>query len=250
MAVAYGRLTRVAIPPTGVFGTLKPAHVPFVWAHRGDTTGGARENTLEAFAAAAGAACDGVELDVRRTADNALVVHHDEIVEGVGPIPSCTVADLPDWLPLLDAALDACAGMTVNVEIKNSPLDEGWDPDGSLAAQVVEAVAGREGIVISAFHLGTVVAARNAGAGACGWLLSSKVDPVASVAVAADHGLVAVHPWHEAVTADVVTAAHTAGLAVHTWTADAPTDVARLAALGVDAIITNTPAPVIAQLRA
>jgi len=34
----------------------------------------------------------------------------------------------------------------------------------------------------------------------------------------------------------------TQGYFVHTWTVDAPSEIAALSALGVDAIITNTPA--------
>jgi len=37
----------------------------------------APENTVEAFVAAGALGADGVELDVHRTADGALVVHHD-----------------------------------------------------------------------------------------------------------------------------------------------------------------------------
>ncbi len=39
----------------------------------------------------------------------------------------------------------------------------------------------------------------------------------------------------------MVAAAHAHGLRVHTWTVDRPEDVAALAAIGVDAIITNVP---------
>ncbi|MEE9472681.1 MAG: glycerophosphodiester phosphodiesterase, partial [Acidimicrobiia bacterium] len=43
-----------------------------ILGHRG-ASAHARENTLEAFALAAEQGADGVELDVRRTADDALV---------------------------------------------------------------------------------------------------------------------------------------------------------------------------------
>ena len=47
-----------------------------VIGHRGASRA-ERENTLEAFHAAVAQGADGVELDVRRTADGALAVHHD-----------------------------------------------------------------------------------------------------------------------------------------------------------------------------
>jgi glycerophosphoryl diester phosphodiesterase len=42
--------------------------------------------------------------------------------------------------------------------------------------------------------------------------------------------------------------AHARGLEVHVWTVDEPADVTAMAALGVDVIITNEPAAVLAQL--
>ncbi len=64
---------------------------------------------------------DGVELDVRRTQDGALVVHHDADLPGVGPIARLAVAELPPEVPLLEAALNACGPLTVNIEVKNLP---------------------------------------------------------------------------------------------------------------------------------
>ena len=46
----------------------------------------APENTLAAFAQARELGADGVELDVRRTADGVLIVHHDPESTGVGLI--------------------------------------------------------------------------------------------------------------------------------------------------------------------
>ena len=54
-----------------------------VFAHRGCTEG-FTENTLEAFAEARRLGADGVELDVRLTADGALAVHHDAEIPGLG----------------------------------------------------------------------------------------------------------------------------------------------------------------------
>jgi glycerophosphoryl diester phosphodiesterase len=44
------------------------------------------------------------------------------------------------------------------------------------------------------------------------------------------------------VTGAFVRAAQRRGQAVHVWTVDAPTDMARMIAVGVDALITNEPA--------
>ena len=54
---------------------------PLVLAHRGASRAAA-ENTPEAFRLALALGADGVELDVRRAADGALVVHHDPVLNG------------------------------------------------------------------------------------------------------------------------------------------------------------------------
>src|SRR5271155_1986014 len=104
-----------------------------VFAHRGCTQG-FRENTVDAFAEARRLGADGVELDVRLTADGALAVHHDAEIPGVGTIAELEVADLPVHVPLLADVLAVCEGMVVNVEIKNAPQDPGWDPGEAVGA--------------------------------------------------------------------------------------------------------------------
>ena len=70
-----------------------------VFAHRGFHLA-ERENTLAAFAAALEIGVDGVELDVRRTLDGVLVVHHDPDV-GSLDIALSTRSDLPEYVPTL-----------------------------------------------------------------------------------------------------------------------------------------------------
>src|SRR5271156_1966051 len=111
-----------------------------VLAHRGGT-GPWRENTLDAFAGALGQGADGVELDVRRTADGRLVVHHDAQIEGTGAIHALRARDLPPWVAGLEEALETCAGAAVNVEVKNAPVEAGFDPAETLAAEVVRTLA-------------------------------------------------------------------------------------------------------------
>ena len=68
-------------------------------------------------------------------------------------------------MPLLDAALDACAGLTVNIEIKNLPGEPGFDPTTRWPTEVADLViaTGREsGVVISSFWPGTLEAVRDA----------------------------------------------------------------------------------------
>ena len=106
-----------------------------VIAHRGASRA-ERENTLEAFRRAGLMGADAVELDVRRTADGAMAIHHDASLSDGRLICELQAADLPAHIPLLSAALDACEGMWVNIEIKNHPADADFDASDSLAAKV------------------------------------------------------------------------------------------------------------------
>ncbi len=125
-----------------------------VVAHRG-AHANVRENTLAAFVEAVSLGVAGVELDVRRTLDGALVVHHDATVEFLR-ISQSPARDLPGYVPHLDHVLSTCSDVMVNVEIKNSPDEPDYDSSGSLADAVVACVAASATrVVVSCFDLAT-----------------------------------------------------------------------------------------------
>lgn len=237
-----------------------------VLGHRG-TGVGPGENTLESFAEAVRLGADGVELDVRRTADGALAVHHDAVVAGLGPLAELRVRDLPPHVPLLDAALDAVPAAVVNIEVKNVPGEPGFDPDElagrQTAAVVVERLAGgRTGadsrarrpagsLIVSSFTPATLDAVLAAAPEVpVGLLTLPGADQEQALALAAERGYLALHPHHQAVTADLVAAAHQAGLSVNTWTVDDPERAVWLVGAGVDALITDRVAEVVAAVEA
>jgi glycerophosphoryl diester phosphodiesterase len=223
-----------------------------VYAHRG-ATGPAVENTVEAFLEARRLGADGVELDVRRSADGALVVHHDPVLPGIGPVGDILVRDLPRHVPLLDAVLDACDGLIVNVEIKNGPDEPGFDPGESIAQLVADTVADAgwaERVIVSSFRIETIRAVRDADPRlSVGWQLGLRSDVPASVAVAAKDSLAAIHPFVSQVDAALVATAHDLGLAVNVWTVNHDDDLSAMGTLGVDAVITDRLAPALAILH-
>lgn len=218
---------------------------PAVQAHRGspDSLHGVLENTLAAFDRARALGADSVELDARLTADGALAVHHDPVIAGVGPVHELAAADLPAHVPLLVQALDACAGMLVNIEVKNLPTEPAFDPSDRCAREVVSLVS-RAGsvtsVVLSSFWGGALAAAREADPGVrTALLVVSAFDPLTAVDGAVDLGCTAVHLPVGSVEPATVDAAHAAGLAVGAWTvADRPT-LDRVLAAGVDTVITD-----------
>ena len=213
-----------------------------VYAHRGCTVGYA-ENTLEAFAEAKRLGADGVELDVRLTADGALAVHHDPVIAGLGPVADLAVSDLPTYVPLLADALAVCDGLVVDVEIKNDPAQPGYDPGESVAALTAAALAEAgwtERVIVSSFQASTLRAAQVADGGLrLGALWSVFADADAAVDLAVEEGWYAVHPFVTAVSPALVERAHRAGLAVNVWTVNSPQDLAALVELGVDGVITD-----------
>jgi glycerophosphoryl diester phosphodiesterase len=213
-----------------------------VFAHRGRTEGFI-ENTLKAFAEARRLGADGVELDVRLTADGALAIHHDSCIEGLGPVADLTVPDLPDHVPLLPDALAVCEGMVVNVEIKNDPTDPGYDPGETVAALTAEAIAEAawtNRVIVSSFQVSTLRAVQAADSRlALGALWPFLADVEAGLALAVAEGWRAVHPFVASVTPELVEEAQRAGLAVNVWTVNGRRDLATFVELGVDAIITD-----------
>jgi glycerophosphoryl diester phosphodiesterase len=224
-----------------------------VWAHRGCTEGFV-ENTLEAFAEARRVGADGVELDVRLTADGALAVHHDADIPGLGPVCELVVGQLPAHVPLLADALAASEGMVVNLEIKNAPQDPGWDAGEAVAALTAAAIdeAGwTDRVIVSSFQVETLRAVQAAdGRLALGALWPFVTDQSAALAEAAGAGFRAVHPFVSTVGPDLVERAHAAGLAVNVWTVNAPEDLQAMVALGADVVITDRVAGALAVARA
>jgi glycerophosphoryl diester phosphodiesterase len=229
--------------PQGILSTAwENVGMVAVLAHRGARSGSS-ENTLDAFWEARRVGADGVELDVRLSADGALVVRHDAEIPGLGPVSTLTVADLPAGVPLLEAAVLACGDLFINIELKDLPGEPGFDSTYPLAVLVAVFVVERnlvDRVVVSSFDLRAADAVRAVEpAMSTAWLTPGGFDQRRALdsVVARGHG--ALHPHHASVTPDLVESAHRAGVAINTWTVDEPHRMRELAAAGVDAIITN-----------
>lgn len=226
----------------------------FVLGHRGAPRV-APENTMEAFSAAARLGADGIELDVRRTGDGVLVVHHDPALPDGRLVVETARTQLPAWVPDLVEVLDAWDGRIVNVEVKHLPGEPDHDPARGPAAAVAHLLAGRDGsdrVVVSSFDLAAIDRVRDEAPGLATGLLTLVPldDDVAADVVGrcAGHGHAALHPHHLGVTPALVARCRDAGLAVNTWTVDEPDRVRQLADMGVDAVISNAPDVALAAL--
>ena len=149
-----------------------------VIAHRGRVAPGSEENTLDAFAAAIAGGADAIELDVRRLADGALVVFHDDEAGG-HPLRELTRRELQLAVPdRRIASFEECAkalrGLTrLDVELK----------DTGIARRVLEALA-RHGWDLDAFAVTSFDAATLADARAG--------DPDVAIGLLTEHEAIAI----------------------------------------------------------
>src|SRR3954464_14242201 len=109
---------------------------PLVFAHRGGSAL-APENTIAAFDNGLALGADGLELDVRLSADRAVVVHHDRLLDRTtplrGPVAARTAAELSSVdVPTLSEVLARYPTPRIIIEMKvNHP---------ALAAATIDVV--------------------------------------------------------------------------------------------------------------
>jgi glycerophosphoryl diester phosphodiesterase len=219
---------------------------PLIIAHRGASLPISHpENTLAAFRRARSIGADWVELDVRRTADVRTAIHHDAQLADGRPIVSLERAALPGSVPDLDEALAACAGIGVNVEIKNFVGEPDYDPTQWLAQAVVDATRRADppvSVLVSSFAIDAIDRVRALAPSLPTALLTYALDdPAAAIALCVARGHRALHPHDPTVDRALIDLAHDHGLVVNVWTVDRPDRIAELAEMGVDGICTNVP---------
>lgn len=213
-----------------------------VIAHRGASRA-YPENSISAFRAAVALGADGVEFDVRATADGHLVVHHDPRLADRRALAETRLGELPTGIATLAAALDACSPTLVNLEIKNDPGEPGFDPAGGPADAVVallQSRGGRDRVLVSAFHLPTIDRVRALDPDIpTAWLVVDVADETLSTLLEHDHRVL--HPHYRAVTQALLESCHASGIVVNAWTLDDPAAMRRLEDWGLDGVCTNVP---------
>lgn len=228
-----------------------------IWAHRG-ACAYAPENTLPAMEVAISMGADGIEVDVQRSADGQLVLIHDETINrtsnGVGRVEQLTIEELRrcDFtngfagrrnvkIPTLHEALELVrgTGVVLNIELKNNVvLYPGMEND---VLRVVREMGMTEQVIYSSFnHYALANMRGEVGPEHLALLLSDGIyDPWR---YARTFGAGWINPDHFALQQpNYVWLAHEAGVKIAAWTVNSDDEARRLAALGVDAIITDFP---------
>ncbi|WP_052489186.1 glycerophosphodiester phosphodiesterase family protein [Streptomyces sp. 150FB] len=220
-----------------------PVRRPLVYGHRGARVE-EPENTLRSFRRALALGADGIELDVRVSADGHLVIIHDAAVDrttdGTGEIAALTLAEIQsldagsgERIPTFEEAMEVCAGL-VQIEIK--------------APEAVEALAERdkriplpEGAVITSFS-------------------RTAVESSARLMPHVPRGLITHHPGDEMLeqaldlkatwvcpelkpelTRELVDRCHAASVEVDAWPAGDREKLLRFVEIGADAVTTDYP---------
>ena len=198
------------------------------------------DNTLAGVLAAATVA-DMLELDIRRSGDGKLVLAHDPELGGL-PVSGTPWSQLGELdvgdghhPALLDEVLAALPETPVQMEIKNLPMDPGFEPDHRLALEAAE--RSRPGDIVTGFNPESLAAVRrvfpdvNTGLAVAAW-----VDLEEAVKMCQDGGHTVLVPEHTLVTRKINTE-----LSVYPWTVNDPTRALELVELGVTGIITDDP---------
>jgi glycerophosphoryl diester phosphodiesterase len=239
-----------------------------VFAHRGGSAA-APENTAAAFEAGLAAGADGLELDVRRSSDGIVVVHHDNLLDRTtnlaGPVSqhSADVLSRADaayhfgadrsfpfrgrgiGVPTLADVLARFRDVPVIIEVKENTFEM-----ARAVLDVVRAAGAVDRVCFGSFGRRVLRAIRRAEPGVatsasreevrlalyrtwCRWPVSTP--PYSGYQVPEKAGSTRV------VSPRFVEDAHRAQLGVQVWTVDTADDARRLIGWGVDALITDNP---------
>jgi glycerophosphoryl diester phosphodiesterase len=214
--------------------------------HRG-ACGHEPENTLRSVRRALELGADGVEIDVRLVQGELVVFHDaklDRTTNGGGLLSRKTLAQvraldagLGEQIPTLREVLEAVdrRGL-VNIELK------GRRTAGPVEALIGEFVRERgwlpEQFLVSSFHRRELKQISDPAVRI--GMLCARPTRLYSVS-ARRLGAWSVHPALRYTTARFVKDAHRRGLKVLVYTVNAPADIARMRAIGVDGVFTDFP---------
>ena len=244
---------------------------PLAFAHRGGSALWP-ENTIEAFRGALALGVTHLETDVHRTRDGEIVVFHDARLDrttnGHGYIANFTFDELRRLdagyrmsqdgrtfpfrgkglrIPTFAELCELDASMRINVELKA----EGVDLPRAMW-RFIEERSLQDRVLVAAAKHSLVAEFRRACGGAVATSASAREVTLfwaaaragATRALAIDYDALQVPVAQgplTVVTPSFVSQAHARGVQVHVWTIDDAEEMRRLAALGVDGLMSDRP---------
>lgn len=242
----------------------RPAKFPYLehdgvlaFAHRGGA-GAWPENTMPAFQGAVDLGYRYIETDVHATRDGVLLAFHDDHLDRVTDHSGC-IAELDyaqvktarisgtEPIPLFADLLSTWPDIRINIDPKRDnaaePLIKVLKDAGAIDRVCVTSFSDKRTAGIRealgprlCTGMGPITTTRlrfSSWLGAAGALLGGFVEGCAQVPISR-YGI-------PLVDARMLAKAHELGLQVHVWTIDDEAEMRRLAALGVDGIMTDDP---------
>jgi glycerophosphoryl diester phosphodiesterase len=244
---------------------------PLIIGHRG-ASAVAPENTMAAFREAIAAGCDGIEFDVRLTRDGIPVIIHDNTLRRTAGLP-VRVADLiwaeikqidvGSWftrgeksftnetVPCLDELLTLFEtnDLLIVLEMKCESRAEHL-PLAEACCRLVDEHSLKERVIIECFDLATLPIVKSIDPEiktAALFEPSFSLSDQRIVEKATEVGASVLAPHHRLARESLVETAKLAGLQVAVWTVDDTAWIAYARSIGVDALITNDPAAMLAH---
>ena len=232
---------------------------PIIFAHRG-ASAHAPENTLAAFELALAQGADGIELDVKLSADGHVVVIHDPTTDRTtgahGRVKDLSLAELrglnagsfysanfsAEKIPMLEEVFEAFGKkIFINVELTNynTPRDHLVES----VCMLVKKFNVQKHVMFSSFYASNLSKARSyLPEVPCGLLAFNGLLGAWARSFGFAFGkYAALHPYLKDVTPQQVQRVHRLKGRVHVWTVNAEEDMRRLFGWGVDAIFTDDP---------
>ena len=199
-----------------------------VVAHAGGTSS-APPNTLAAFETAIRLGADMIEFDVRRTADDELVLYHDEAI-GDRPLATLTYAEalrlvsprghpIPRFVELLDAAHGR---VLLDIEIKEAGYEAG------LLSLVFDRGFGVADFVVTSFEAAALAQVRRVRPEVRIGLLAYDVTGQRALELFQESGADFLGPDCQILDEAVLREADTAAVPLLPWTVNDPAAIGRL----------------------
>jgi glycerophosphoryl diester phosphodiesterase len=245
--------------------------LPLIIGHRG-ASAVAPENTMAAFREALAVGADGIEFDVRLTRDGVPVVIHDSTLRRTGGLPH-RVADLT-WSEIAQVdvgswfaqkfgneTVPGLAELFTLFESNNSILylemkcdsPSEYRPLAEACVKLINEHSLKDRVIVECFQLPALKILKE---------IAPEIKTVALfeptfsnpsvlldqriITQATDAGAVALALHHRLARESLVRKAKDAGLHVAVWTVDDPGWIERARAIGIDALIANNPAAMLA----
>jgi len=241
--------------------------LPLVIAHRGDAVN-APENTLPAFTKALDAGADGIELDVRLTRDERLVVFHDRRLDrtsnGSGPVNHRSLGEVREmdagsWFspefkgeqpPTLDEVFETLpADFLINVEMK--VIMKGMRLIAHKVAEVVRRHARWDSTLVASFNPISLYELRKIDPNINrGYIWSRRHPfPIRSRCFSPLVQAGWYDPANDSYNSGLHRKFHAGGSRVLAWDLDFERDLAAMAAASLDAVVTDDLQVMLVQKR-